>query len=224
MAFGLIVVALLLGYLCLATTVLTLRAPGMTLDRVPLFAWSTLVSASMLLLSLPVLVGDLIYLYVDHRYGRQVFGGNVGITGYIGWSVMAPQLFAYVVPVLGFAADAFQTFARQRLQKPESVLVAVGLAGVLGFGAWVQPAIYSGAADSLIAKIVAIGAVLPPLLVLGAAALTMKVGQPDHRVPAAVGASPPCCSTSAAPRWACCCRSRASTWRARCTPPASSTS
>ena len=177
-AFGLIVVALLVGYLCLATTVLTLRAPGMTLDRVPLFAWSAVVSASVLLLSLPVLVGDLIYLYVDHRYGRQVFGGNVGITGYIGWAVMAPQLFAYVVPVLGFAADAFQTFARQRLQKPESVLVAVGLAGVLGFGAWVQPAIYSGAADSLIAKIVAIGAVLPPLLVLGAAALTMKAGQP----------------------------------------------
>ena len=71
------------------------------------------------------------------------FGGNVGVAGYIGWAVMAPQLFAFVVPVLGFAADALQTFARQRLQKPESVLVAVGLAGVLGFGAWVQPAIYA---------------------------------------------------------------------------------
>jgi cytochrome c oxidase subunit I len=178
-SFGLIAVALVLGSVCVATTVLTLRAPGMTLDRVPLFAWSMVVSASLLILTLPVLVGELIYLYVDHRYGRAAFGGNAGILGYIGWTVLAPQLFAFVVPVLGFAADALQTFARQRLQKPESVLVAIGLAGVLGFGAWVQPALYANVRHSFLAGLVAIGAVLPPLLVLGAVALTMKLGRPQ---------------------------------------------
>jgi heme/copper-type cytochrome/quinol oxidase subunit 1 len=189
-SFGLVVVALVLGSVCVATTVLTLRAPGMTLDRVPLFAWSTVVSASILILSLPVLVGELIYLYVDHRYGRQAFGGNAGVVGYIGWAVVAPQLFAFAVPALGFAADALQTFARQRLQKPESVLVAIGLAGVLGFGAWVQPALYANVRHSFLAGAVAIGAVLPPLLVLGAAALTMKLGRPQLGSPLlwAVGA------------------------------------
>src|SRR5438309_1719160 len=68
-AFVLVIVALLLDALCLATTILTLRAPGMTLARVPFFSWSILVSASVLLLSLPVLVGELVYLYIDHRYG-----------------------------------------------------------------------------------------------------------------------------------------------------------
>jgi heme/copper-type cytochrome/quinol oxidase subunit 1 len=189
-SFGLIALALVLGSLCVATTVLTLRAPGMTLDRVPLFAWSTLVSASILILSLPVLVGDLIYLYIDHRYGRAAFGGNAGVAGYIGWVVLAPQLFAFAVPVLGFAADALQTFARQRLQKPESVLVGIGLAGVLGFGAWVQPALYGNVRHSFLAGAVAIGAVLPPLLVLGAAALTMRLGRPQVGSPLvwAVGA------------------------------------
>src|SRR5215207_3853456 len=182
-AFGLVVVALLLGSLCVATTVLTLRAPGMSLDRVPMLAWSMVVSASVLLLSLPVLVGELIYLYLDHRYGRQAFGGNVGIGGYIEWAVIAPQLFAFVVPALGFAADALQTFARQRLQKPESVLLAIGLAGVLGFGAWVQPAIYANVRHSFLAGALAIGALLPPLLVLGAAALTMKLGRPNIGAP-----------------------------------------
>jgi heme/copper-type cytochrome/quinol oxidase subunit 1 len=58
------------------------------------------------------------------------------------------------------------------------VLLAIGLAGALGFGAWLQPALYPAAPESLLAKIFAIGAVLPPLLVLGAAALTLKSGRP----------------------------------------------
>lgn len=182
-AFGLTVIALLLDALCLAATVLTLRAPGMTLDRLPYFSWSVVVSATVLLMSLPVLVGELIYLYVDHRYGRAVFGGNVGIAGNIGWALAAPQLFAYAIVVLGLVADAAATFARQRLQNPESVMVAIGLAGVLGFGAWVQPALYPGATESLLAKAMAIGAVLPPLLVLGAVALTLKAGRPSPGSP-----------------------------------------
>jgi heme/copper-type cytochrome/quinol oxidase subunit 1 len=178
-SFALIAAALVLGALCVATTVLTLRAPGMTLDRVPLFAWSMVVSAVVLIASLPVLVSELVYLYVDHRYGRAAFGGNAGVAGYIGWTVLAPQLFAFAVPVLGFAADALQTFARQRLQKPESVLVGIALAGVAGFGAWVQPAIYANVRHSFLAGVLAVVAVLPPLLVLGAAGLTMKLGRPQ---------------------------------------------
>jgi heme/copper-type cytochrome/quinol oxidase subunit 1 len=182
-AFGLTVIALLLDALCLAATVLTLRAPGMTLDRLPYFSWSVVVSATVLLMSLPVLVGELIYLYVDHRYGQAVFGGNVGIEGNIGWALAAPQLFAYAIVVLGLVADTAATFARQRLQKPESVMVAIALAGVVGFGAWVQPALYPGATESLLAKVMAIGAVLPPLLVLGAVALTLKAGRPSPGSP-----------------------------------------
>ena len=68
--------------------------------------------------------------------------------------------------------------------------MAIGLAGVLGFGAWVQPALYANVRHSFLAGAVAIGALLPPLLVLGAAALTMKLGRPQLGSPLlwAVGA------------------------------------
>jgi heme/copper-type cytochrome/quinol oxidase subunit 1 len=186
-SFGLVIAALVLDAVCLATTVLTLRAPGMTLERVPLFAWATLVSATILLLSLPVLVGEIIYLYVDHRYGRLLFAGNLGISGYIGWALVAPQLFAYAASAYGYIADTAATFARQRLQKPESVLIAIGLAGVLGFGAWFQPAFYPSVTHSFLAKVVATGALLPPLLVFGAVALTLKGGRPSPGAPLLFG-------------------------------------
>src|SRR5262249_39973472 len=72
---------------------------------------------------------------------------------------------------------------RARLEKPDSVIVAIGLAGLLGFGAWFQPAFYLNVTHSFLAKAVAIGAVLPPLLVLGALALTMKNGKPSPGSP-----------------------------------------
>ena len=62
-----------------ATTVLTTRAPGMRMRRVPFFTWSALVASIGLLLVLPVVLGVLIYLFVDHRNARALFGGNVGV-------------------------------------------------------------------------------------------------------------------------------------------------
>jgi heme/copper-type cytochrome/quinol oxidase subunit 1 len=182
-AFVVVVAALVLNAICLATTIAALRAPGMTLYRVPFFSWGVLVSASILILSLPVLVGNTIYLYLDHRYGRLLFGGNLGITTYIGWALVAPQLFAYGVAAYGYIADAVSTFARDRLQKPDSVLIGIGLAGVLGFGAWFQPGFYPGVGHSFLAKVAAIGAVLPPLLVLGAIGLTLKPRRPAFGSP-----------------------------------------
>ncbi len=62
---------------------LTTRAPGMRLERAPLFAWSALISSLSLLLMLPVLLGTLIYLFVDHSHGNAGFGGNTAIGGII---------------------------------------------------------------------------------------------------------------------------------------------
>ena len=69
-ALGLLVIGLAAAALSVATTVLTTRAPGMRMRRVPFFSWSALVASLGLLLVLPVLLGVLIYLFVDHRYAR----------------------------------------------------------------------------------------------------------------------------------------------------------
>ena len=102
-ALAAVLAALLLGAACLVTTVFGLRAPGMSLRRVPMFAWSMLVAGAMWLLTLPVLVGVLALMYVDHRHGRLTFGENAGCTARIVWAFRHPQVYAFAVPVLGFA-------------------------------------------------------------------------------------------------------------------------
>ncbi len=76
-----VVVSLLLATLCLVTTVLGLRAPGMTLNRTPLFSWSMLAAGGVWLLSLPILAAALLLVYTGHHFaGRSfVFASNADI-------------------------------------------------------------------------------------------------------------------------------------------------
>ena len=67
-AFVLVLLALLIAWICIATTVVTLRTTGMRLTRVPLFAWSALVAGSVWVLTLPVLIGLAVLSYLDVRY------------------------------------------------------------------------------------------------------------------------------------------------------------
>jgi heme/copper-type cytochrome/quinol oxidase subunit 1 len=173
-----VVAALLLDAVCVVTTVLTLRARGMWLDRVPFFAWSVMVAGVTLLLSLAVLVGELIYLSVDLRHGQQFLGGSQGITGWISWVFTEPQVYAFALPALGLAADVVLTFSRRRAPQPDALLVAIGLGGALGFGAWAQAQIFADVTNQAVFKVVVIAAVIPPLVVLGTSMLTLRTGRP----------------------------------------------
>src|SRR5690606_20509385 len=74
-AHGLMALGLAASAGALATSVLTSRAPGMTMRRVPLFSWASLIGALGVLLSLPVVFGMVVYLYLDHHYAQLNFGG-----------------------------------------------------------------------------------------------------------------------------------------------------
>jgi heme/copper-type cytochrome/quinol oxidase subunit 1 len=76
LGFGLGLVGLLAAAVSLCTTVMTARCSGMSLDRIPMMSWSALVSAVSVLLTVPVALGSVIYVAVDHHYGRIVLGGN----------------------------------------------------------------------------------------------------------------------------------------------------
>jgi len=173
----LVVAGLLVGCLCVVTTVLTLRVPGMSLDRVPFFSWSWLVTGSLLLLSLPVLIGDLLLLYVDHRYGRQTFGGNTQISSYLSWAISQPQTYLYSLPVLGFVADVVPVFGRARQKLGGVLLAAVGLAGMLGFGADVQAAFSPNVLYRPLHVLAAVSAPVPVLVVIAAATVTLLGGK-----------------------------------------------
>jgi heme/copper-type cytochrome/quinol oxidase subunit 1 len=114
----------------LATTILTTRAPGMNMRRVPPFSWSALVTSLGLLLVLPAVIGALIYTYVDYRNGHVAFGGNQGINDWIGFGFTQPATFVYAVPVFGFAAEVIAVASGRRLPMRGALFTGVGLVGV----------------------------------------------------------------------------------------------
>jgi heme/copper-type cytochrome/quinol oxidase subunit 1 len=78
-----------------------------------------------LVLALPVLLGTVVLLWIDHKYGRTTFGGNAGVGSWIGFAFSQPATFLYAVPVAGLVLDASATATRRR-----PVLRGVGLVGI----------------------------------------------------------------------------------------------
>jgi heme/copper-type cytochrome/quinol oxidase subunit 1 len=139
---ALLVIGLAAVALPLATTVLTTRAPGMRMSRVPFFSWSALVAAIGLLLLLPVLVGVLIYLFVDHRQARLVFGGNVGVGSWIAFVMTQPATYLYALPAVGIAAELIPVTFRARMPMRGAVYAGIGLVGVAALSGVTQQAFH----------------------------------------------------------------------------------
>lgn len=174
-AFGIVVLGLLIGSLCVATTVLTLRAPGMGLRRVPFFAWGSMVGGVMLLLTLPAVLGNLVILYIDHRAGRPIgIGSGAQIGPHLAWAISQPQIYAYTVPALGLVADVFPVFARSRQRLTSGLMLAIGAAGLLGFGAWAQTQYAPKLTTEFVFVLMALAAVVPPLAVLVFSTATLR--------------------------------------------------
>ena len=112
-AHGLMVLGLLAGAASIVTTVLTTRAPGMTMRRVPFFAFSAFIYGIGLLLVLPVLLGSLVYLFVDHRSGSGLLFES-GVSEYAQWAFGQPTSFLYALPIIGLLAELLPvTFAKR---------------------------------------------------------------------------------------------------------------
>ncbi len=137
-SLGMLVVGLLLGAVCIATTVITLRAPGMTLDRVPMFTFSMLAAAGVWLLTWPVLLGNLILLRVDLTSGMFGFGAAGEQWPAVSWSFMQPQIYVLAIPVLGLLGDVIPTLAGRRQPSRNVMLVAIGAFAALSIGSWAQ--------------------------------------------------------------------------------------
>jgi heme/copper-type cytochrome/quinol oxidase subunit 1 len=138
-AFVLVLVALSIAALCAATTVIAMRAPGMSLRRTPLFSWSMLVAGTIWLLTLPVLAAVMVLAYVDLEYGTGEFlGGSGGLYNRILWVFWQPAVYAFAIPALGIIADVVPVFAQRRLQRHGGAMFLIGAFGVLSFGAWAQ--------------------------------------------------------------------------------------
>ncbi len=139
---GMVIVALLLASICVATTVVSLRTDGMTLLRVPLFAWSMLVASAVWLLTLPVVVANIVLVYVDLQDGPLVFGnpeGSTDIIAQLAWVAEQPQVFAFAIPALGIIGSILPVVAGARSAHHSRMATLISLFALLSIGGWSQP-------------------------------------------------------------------------------------
>jgi len=166
-ATAMVILALVLGAICLATTVLTLRSPGMNLMRIPLFSWSALVASVMWIVSLPVLLGTLVLAWVDHSHAGIAFGSNAELAGHVTWAFVFPQVYLLGIMLLGYLVDVLATTSGTRLAARGVAMGAIGAFGILGFGAYLQGGRTADIASEPFFTVLSIAAVVPIFLLLG---------------------------------------------------------
>jgi len=142
-AHGLMAIGLAATGVSIATSVLTTRAPGMTMRRVPFFSMSALVTGLGLVVVMPVLFGTLAYLFLDHRNGREAFGGNTGLYDWAGWIFSPGAAVLFAIPVAGLLAEGAALLFKQRTPARGIVFAGFGLMGVAALGAVTQDAVHN---------------------------------------------------------------------------------
>ncbi len=139
LASALALVGLLASAVSLATSILTTRAPGMNMRRVPWFSWSVLVMCVTILVALPVVIGTLLYLYVAHKYpSLSDLNGNRAIGEWAGFGFTQPTTILFAIPVFGVLAETVATSTHARLKPRGAIFAAIGLIGTAMYGAAVQ--------------------------------------------------------------------------------------
>src|SRR5205807_144346 len=148
---GLMILGLssLLGSINFLTTIFKMRAPGMTMFRLPIFVWAFLVTQLLLLLSMPAFTAALAALFIDRNFGGHFFdptaGGNAILWQHIFWFFGHPEVYILILPSMGIISEVIPVFSRKPLFGYKAFVYATLAIGMLSFSVWAHHMFTTGA-------------------------------------------------------------------------------
>src|SRR3954465_7912554 len=132
----------------LVVTIFKMRAPGMSLDRMPLFVWSMLVTSFIIIMAMPAIMIASTSLILDRLVGTHFFnpaeGGDVLLWQHLFWFFGHPEVYIIFLPAVGMVSTMIPTFARRPVFGYLALVMAVIATGILAFGLWVHHMFVTG--------------------------------------------------------------------------------
>ena len=130
----------IMGSINIIATIMNMRAPGMTLMKMPLFVWTWLITAFLLIAVMPVLAGAVTMMLTDRNFGTSFFdaagGGDPVLFQHVFWFFGHPEVYIMILPAFGVVSQIIPTFARKRLFGYSSMVYATASIAFLSFIVW----------------------------------------------------------------------------------------